>query len=673
LPISRTRWAAGAAALLLACALAGTVATARELPQSETAASFWTPRHPLDPLTEGEIRTATAIFKAAGIATEQTQFVQIDLNPPPKAEVLAYKPGARVRREAAAIIYAPAQRKVVEAVADLKTRRLLSSREVKDVQPPVLSAEYDAVPALIYQNPAFRAAMARRGITDMATVYFDVWAGGYFGIPDEAGHRVLRAVSYLIGDHVTNAYARPIEGVVVYVDPSAGQVLKVLDTGNVPVSGDSGKLDEKSIGHIRTVKPLVITQPKGVNFTVRGQQIQWQNWQFRWVVHPRTGLQLEQVGYKDGRRLRSILYNAALSEMVVPYADPDETFFWRDAFDVGEYGLGRNAHALEPGKECPANAAFFPAVFADEAGEPYVQERAVCVFERDGDMAWSHYDQAGEGATETRRAQNLVIRFAAVVGNYDYAIDWIFHQDGTLEQQTEATGILEPKGVHSHTLADDKDGQDTAHGQLVAGNIVAPYHQHFFNYRLDMDVDGTANSVVELNVNASPAGPANPYHNGFTVTEQTLATEQAAKRSLNMASHREWQVVNPNRTDALGYPVGYKLVTAENGVPYADPSAWVRQRAGFLDHHLFVTPFRADELYAAGDYPNQSKGGEGLPRWTAANRAIANQDVVLWYTMGLTHITRPEEWPVMPVHRMGFSLVPVHFFNHNPALDLPAK
>jgi len=35
----------------------------------------------------------------------------------------------------------------------------------------------------------------------------------------------------------------------------------------------------------------------------------------------------------------------------------------------------------------------------------------------------------------------------------------------------------------------------------------------------------------------------------------------------------------------------------------------------------------------------------------------------------MTHFPRPEDWPVMPVDRCGFSLKPYGFFDRNPTLD----
>ena len=140
---------------------------------------------------------------------------------------------------------------------------------------------------------------------------------------------------------------------------------------------------------------------------------------------------------------------------------------------------------------------------------------------------------------------------------------------------------------------------------------------------------------------------------------------------MNLASSRRWLVESSTATNALGHPTGYLLMPGENSLPFALPDSWVRKRAGFLDAHVWVTPYSDAERYAAGDYPNQSKGGDGLPNWTSANRPVDGRDVVLWYVMGITHNPRPEDWPVMPVYEAGFKLMPVGFFSSNPAMDLP--
>ena len=90
-----------------------------------------------------------------------------------------------------------------------------------------------------------------------------------------------------------------------------------------------------------------------------------------------------------------------------------------------------------------------------------------------------------------------------------------------------------------------------------------------------------------------------------------------------------------------------------------------------MTRQLWVTAFHPDEIYAAGRYPNHSRGGDGLPAWTAADRPLVDTDIVIWHSFGLHHIPRPEDFPVQPVITAGFALHPSGFFAENPALDVP--
>jgi primary-amine oxidase len=206
---------------------------------------------------------------------------------------------------------------------------------------------------------------------------------------------------------------------------------------------------------------------------------------------------------------------------------------------------------------------------------------------------------------------------------------------------------------------------------MVAPQLYAPNHQHIFNARLDLDVDGTANTVQEVDVVPVPVGPDNEHGNAFRAVATPLRRESEAQRVIDPAAARTWQVVNPSVRNALGQPVGYRLVPGASALSFADEGSSLARRAGFTRKHLWVTPFDPDERHAAGDHPNQHPGGAGLPAWTAADRPLEDTDVVLWHTFATTHIPRPEDWPVMPVEYVGFTLKPVGFFDRNPALDVP--
>jgi primary-amine oxidase len=627
--------------------------------------------HPLDPLSAAEIAMVTKIVRAQPNLPGDAFFVTVAPQEPSKADVRAFKPGAPFPREAFVALFDRPNNRTIEAIVDLRARTVKTVRDVPGVQPPMLIEEFDRIPTLVRADPAFRAAIARRGITRVEDVQVDPWAPGLLDPKTEPRTtRYARALAYLKGRQ-DNGYARPLEGIVAIVNLTAMRVERVIDSGLFPVPPQTNDLNERAIGRLRDAPtPLRQLQPLGPSFTVRGNEVRWQKWRFRFSVHPREGLVLHTVGYDDGGRTRSILYRASLSEMLVPYGDPAANWSFRNAFDEGEYGLGRLTDSLEIGTDAPAHARFFDAVFADDLGKVLKVPRAVALYERDGGVLWKHFEYYSN-SNDSRRARELVLFSLVTVGNYDYGFNWIFRQDGSLELQAVLTGIMLTRGVQSATAAHDGAEHEGKFWHLVAPNVAAVHHQHFFNFRLDFDVDGPANSVREINTRALPAGADNPARNAFVMEETALATEKAAQRDLNLASARRWAIVNPAERNALGQNTSFLLVPGDNSVPYLQPDSAIRLRGGFINHHFWATPFAADERNAAGAYPNQAEAGQGLPLWTANDRSLERTDVVAWYTFGITHVPRPEEWPVMSATTAGFKLVPVAFFSRNPALDVP--
>lgn len=626
--------------------------------------------NPLDPLKPEEIDEAIVLLKKAGKVPEGSLFPIVSLKEPPKEEILKFHPGDPYRREVFAVVYDRPNNKTFEAVIDLKARNVASIKEIPGVQPLITNEELDAVPKLVRADPEWRKAINKRGITDYEGVMIDPWAPGTLAPEESPKTRWIRALAYWRGTN-HNGYARPIEGVVALVNMNERRVERVLDLGVHPVPQQAGDLDEKSIGTQRhPPKPLVITMPEGPSFEVRGHEIVWQKWHFRFGMQPREGLILYQVGYEDKGKVRPILYKASLAEMVVPYGDTAKNWTWRNAFDEGEYGIGRLVDSMEVGADCPEYATTFDATFADDFGKSYTVRRAVALYERDGGLLWKHYEFY-TGQNESRRSRELVISSIMTTGNYDYGFNWIFRQDGTIELQAQATGIMLPKGVDAERVGDFHAGRDGRHWHLVGPHVAAPHHQHFFNFRLDWDVDGQENNVGELNVHAMPEGAANPEANGFMMDVTPLKREWSAERDIDVTTSRKWIVTNSTAKNILGYPTGYALVPGDNSFPYVSKDSKVRKRAAFINHHLWVTPYDPEEMHAAGEYPNQGKPWVGLPQWTTKNRSIENKDIVMWYTFGLTHTPRPEEWPVMDTTTIGFKLLPVGFFDRNPALDVP--
>ncbi|WP_419547788.1 primary-amine oxidase [Microcystis sp.] len=624
--------------------------------------------HPLDPLTENEIKMAVTVVKKEKSLTEFARFPNISLQEPDKQTVLNFKKGDAIARQAFLVILEPRLNKTYEAIVDTKASKIISWQEVSTGQPPLLDEEYEILDQLAKADIRWQEAMKKRGIADFENVIIDGWAPGMMSEKEQAsGKRLIRGITYYKGKDRSNYYGAPIEGLSVTVDLNNRQVFEVRDTGIVPFSKANFDYDEKTLSPLqKALKPLRIQQPQGTTFQIRGNEVSWQNWKFRYLMHPREGLVLYLVTYNDKGKDRIILYRAGLSEMVVPYSDTSREWAVRSAFDVGEYRFGWLSTPLDKGNDVPENTVLLNALFADDNGEPYLGENLIGIYEKDAGILWRHYDFNTE-TFEGRRARQLVVNTVAAIGNYDYGINWIFHEDGTLEQRSDLTGIMLAKATHDVTNAHNHGDQ---FGTLVAANVEAINHQHFLNFRLDFDVDGVKNSVTEMKVSTlSPE--KNPFGNAFSMSERNLQQESEAIRDVNLAESRAWMVMNKNQKNSLGMPTSYMLMPSANSIYYPNFQADSRQRGEFATHHFWATRYKANELYAAGDYPNQGKKGRGLPQYTADNESLDNEDLVVWYTYGVTHIPRPEEWPIMTVHPAGFKIMSWGFFDQNPVLNVP--
>ena len=619
--------------------------------------------HPLDPLTAEEIAVASSILRSERQLRGRVRFETVVLYEPDKKAVLDFQPGDAVPRSAFIVILDNDTASTYEAVVSLDEQRVVSWKHVPGVQPRVMFDEFVECEALVRADPQFLAAIGKRGITDPSLVMVDPWSAGNYGYDEEEGRRLVLARCFVRASPSDNGYARPIEGVTVVVDLNSMEVVRVDDYGLVPLPPNDGNYGAEFVGKFREdLKPLDITQAEGASFEVKGWGVTWQKWRLRVGFTPREGLVIHNVGYEDKGRIRPVLYRAALSDMVVPYGDPSKDHYRKNAFDAGEYGIGSLTNSLTLGCDCLGEIYYFDAALNDGKGEPFVIPNAVCMHEEDYGILWKHTDWR-TSQTEVRRSRRLVVSSIATVGNYEYGFFWYFYQDGTIQQEIKLTGIINTAAV--------PEGENPKYGTLVAPQLVGHIHQHFFNFRLDMDVDGGNNSVYEVNTVPEAPGPDNPHGNAFYAQATPLATESEAQRVVDPMSGRYWVVSNPSVMNSLGRPVGYKLMPGENILPFAHPGASIMKRAGFMQKHLWVTPYDRDETAATGPYPNQHPGGAGLPEYTKNDRSVDNTDLVLWYTLGYHHVPRPEDWPISPVAYCGFSLKPVGFFDTNPVLDVP--
>jgi primary-amine oxidase len=613
------------------------------------------PAHPLDPLTAEEIRQAAAIVRRDRGVGPGWRFASIELKEPAKGAP------ETARREAIVVCWDRSDGQAYRAVVSLTGDEVTGWEHLPGQQPNMTVDEWHECDEMLRAHPALAEALARRGITDLSLVLTDMWAYGAALVPARyRGLRIGWSDVWYRDSPDGNPYAHHVTGLHPVVDLNRMVLLEIEDSEDSPARPEvrGEYLPELTGIQLREVAPLEITQPAGAGFTLDGRLLTWQNWQLRLGFNYREGLVLYQVGFVDNGRLRPVAHRMSFAEMFVPYRDASPDHYRRTAFDIGEWGLGFMTTSLDLGCDCLGEIAYLDAVVHDSAGEPGEIPNAICVHEEDSGVLWKHVDEHTGAAV--RRQRRLVVSFHVTVANYEYLVYWRFYQDGNIECEVRATGIV----VTSHWV----EGDAAEHGTVVDRGTYAPFHQHFIVARLDLDVDGPDNTVYAL---SSEAVEDDAWSLGLVVRETPLRTEEEGKQDYDWAVQRAWKVVNDNIPNGLGTSVGYKLVPSGAFPALLSPSSPAFKRAEVIGHTLWVTPYDPDERWPCGDFPNLSERDTGLPAWTAADRPIENTDVVLWYVFGIHHITRPEDWPVMPTDAVSFWLKPFGFFDRNPTLDVP--
>ena len=634
---------------------------------------------PLNPLSADEIKATVDVLKAESRYREGMRFTEISLKPPPKEDVWAFaltgKPVNAPRQAAFVILDGKA---VIEGTVDLAARRVTAWTPLPGVHGMVLLDDFATVQAAIEASPEYAAALAQRGITDVKKVVATPLTVGYFDGKDSLRQedRLLKVVGYVdVGDN--NYWAHPIENLVAVVDLEQKKVIKIEDQGVVPVPLKPTPYDGSDRKAWPARKPLQISEPEGKNYSIAGNTLSWGNWQLHLRLDSRVGLVLSTVSYNDKGTRRKVLYQGSLGGMIVPYGDPDTGWYFKAYLDSGEYGMGTLTSPIERGTDAPENAVLLDATLADYSGKPVQVPNAIAVFERYAGPEYKHQELGKPNLSAERR--ELVIRWLSTVGNYDYLFDWVLSENGVIGINAGATGIEAVKGVVTRTMQDPTAAEDTRYGTLLDHHIVGTTHQHIYNFRLDFDVDGEANTLTEVDPVVAPNTRGGPRTSTMQTVERTVASERQAAQKFDPATIR--LLTNPAKTNKVGNPVAYQLIPYAGGTHPVAKGAnfgadeWINKRLSFMDRQIWVTRYQPDELFPEGKYPNRSNQDTGLGQFTADDQPIVNTDNVVWLTTGTTHVARAEEWPMMPTEWVNVLLKPWNFFDETPTLGMnrPAR
>lgn len=636
--------------------------------------------HPLDPLCGEEILAVSAACReyATQLGIEKLRFNSVAVQEPDKRTVLAYLrgEGPKPPRMALAVLEVIAEPyAVVEAVLALDGGAAIDSwKEMVGVQPCLTIDDVVEAEVALKANTEFQALMASRySITDLDLLAVDPWYSGYrWGAPEG---RVLQFLLYMRSSPDDNHYAHPLDTIIFY-DYHADKIHKVYsqngDQGwQVPAQNSNFHRSLAPSPRRTSMKPLDVVQPEGPSFSVDGNCVAWEGWSLHIGFSWREGLILNNIQLQG----RPVLYRAALAEIIVPYGEPREPFQYKCAYDIVDYGLGFCANPLELGCDCLGHIKYFDAVLNNSRGGVTRIRKAVCLHEEDAGMAWKHYEYRN-GHVEVRRQRRLAISFIATIANYEYGFYWHLYQDGTIGFEAKLTGIVSTHALFPEEVA---AGGQPQWGTRLAPGVNAHVHQHFFMVRLDPTIDcpdgGKNLQVVEVEAQPMPLGPRNPHGVGFDIVERVLERESEAQRMCAPERSRVWKVQNPGSINpATGKPVAWKLMPGSPCPPLlANPTSSHATRGAFATKHLWVTPYHPKQMNPAGDYPlhPDPEQNQGIADWARANRPLNGADCVLWFTLGVTHVVRCEDWPVMPVENLSFHLKPWNFFTCNPTLDLP--
>jgi primary-amine oxidase len=632
--------------------------------------------HPLDGLTGDEISKVVAIMKEGKLTDDKSFFPLIELSEPAKADVLAWKEGSPLVRKAYVNFKGIAGAQ--EALINISESKVEKVGKLTG-EPMIMLEEFMSSMQVALENKDFVTALAKRNLKPDEVFCLPLTAGNFLQ-QSEKGKRLMKVPCYK-NPSGSNFYAKPIEGLFAEVDLNTRKVTQVVDEGVVPVPEKDWGYTEKEIEARSGLKAagnsVEITQSKP-NFKTSGGGVEWDMWKFRVRADKRPGIVVSNVQAKDGDKWRSVLYQANLSEVFVPYQDPGKAWYWRTYMDSGEYGFGVFLSPLVAGVDCPKNATFMPVVMHQDNGQPVEIPNAICVFERNpAKPAWRHYEifaQSEKTAVpaEGRPQTELVVRSASEVGNYDYLVDYVFQQNGSINIDVIATGIDAVKGVASKHMKDATAAKDTQYGSLIAPNLVAPNHDHYFNFRLDFDIDGQNNSFVNTTLERGKADASSPRKSLWVTSPKMVETEMEGRLRVDNAKPALYTVTNTNTEGVYGHHPSYAILPKDSAAygPYDYENDPPMKRNAYIGFSFWNTLYDQDKRYAGGKFAFASDGSDTLATWVKKNRPIKNKDLVTWYTIGFHHVPHTEDWPVMSGHQVGIELRPFNFFDSNPAMGI---
>ncbi|KAH3898920.1 related to copper amine oxidase [Saccharomycodes ludwigii] len=645
--------------------------------------------HIFDPITDDEIKTTTSLLKDLG-GDAKLHFIQVDRLDPPKKQAIEYLNIERyggsklpyIPRRTYAYYYKNNKMPLYKAIVNVSENHIICNQATPEgTVGPLLPDDMLDIENVILEHPVIKAEIAKLQLDKVFynhktlgklnyVVVCEPWMYG----TDSPNEKIplIQAYMYMKLDHPeANHYSIPLKFSPVFEYLSHKFVrIDYLPSGpdEVVIKDTLPYKPLKSVEYHPNVvedykpreglKPLIVSQPDGASFNIDGNKITWQDWEFRISTNVREGFALYDVFFKG----RSLFYRVALNEMTVPYADGRAPFHRKQAFDLGDCGFGNTANSLALGCHCLGVIKYLDTRRVDREGNPVLIPSTICMHEQDYGILFLHQNYR-TGSTVTTRRREFVIQTIATVANYEYIVNLVFDQVGAITVQVRATGILS-------TMPNDENNV-TNFGTIVGPGVTAAFHQHLLSFRFDTRLDGDKNTVVyDDYVPMEENTPMNPYNVGYEAKRTFV--EKSGYVDQSPFTNRTVKVINESSINPTTLkPVAYKFEMPARQMILASPNSYNVKRAHYGTKQFWVSKYQDDQLYAAGEFTNQSQTDTGLSKWCDGSDSVRNTDTVVWCTLALTHPPSTEQFPLMASDFLQFLVTPASFFDKNPALDIP--
>ncbi|GAP85724.2 putative primary-amine oxidase [Rosellinia necatrix] len=631
--------------------------------------------HPLDPLTVDEVQTASnTLQQKLRYSIGGIKFKVIDLAEPPKAVTLQYLHGNGNAPDRKARVYYHLKKtqNLLIAIVNITTKQVEKCYDAPASQGPVDWEEYELVTKACNNHPEVQAEISKLKLPTNARIINDPWAYGTDSASER--RRLFQCYMYIAlnDDDQANHYSLPLPLAPIF----DAHTLELVELQRLPMGTDN-ELDPETRpwdpaepveysadimggnAFRKDLKPLRIVQPEGPSFRISGRRVDWQKWSFTLGWTLREGPVLHDVRYES----RPLFYRISMSEMTVPYGDPRTPYHRKQAFDLGDSGFGLTSNSLKLGCDCLGHIAYFNGVRVTGQGQPVVMPNVICMHEIDDGIGWKHTNFRNHKSSVVRNRQ-LVIQCTATVANYEYILAFVLDQAANIHIEVRATGIVSTMPI--------RKGLQVPWGTIVAPGVLAVNHQHIFCARVDPILDGDRKNTIVYDECHSVVDEPDLDPHGCAFKVSTTPIEKPGGYELDITKNRTFKIVNEGRTNSVsGKPHSYKLHPVPSQMLMMSPKTFNYRRGIFSSKPIWVTKYNDDELWASGEFTNQSREDTGLAIWANRKESVKSEDVVLWHSFGVTHITRPEDFPVMPMEKFVMSLKPANFFELNPSNDVP--